>query len=401
MDARSALVIDDSPTILKVVQLALTKGGYRVRTAPSGELGLALARESRPDVILLDFVMPDMNGLQVCRQLLADNELAGIPVVLMSAKGDEVGELFAKMANVSDCLTKPFSPEALLTVVGHTIEKRARGGADSPEQRLASLVKAAAVESAATKPTEDALSGDMSVIPVAEILILLQSEAKTGVLTATLADARVEVTFRSGRIEFATAVGVADEFLLGRFAVEDGYLTGAELTAVLADRDQGRGQPPLLGTELVRRGLLTTAELKQAMTRQTAELVYEVLRWGAGRFAFRVMAELPPPAREAALGISAAALLMEGFRRVDEWRVIEREVDSFDLVFVRDDERLADLGRGKLTHEEDAVLDLINGRNTVRDIIRLAGMGSFDVTKMLYRLLRIKLIRRRVPPMAV
>src|SRR5215216_4776725 len=117
------LVIDDSPTIVKVVQLVLTKAGFEVRTASDGEAGLAAARQTAPDLILLDFVMPRMNGYQFCRELMADSRLKDIPVVLMSAKGDQVGERFVKVMGIVDYITKPFSPEAITAVVQHTVGK--------------------------------------------------------------------------------------------------------------------------------------------------------------------------------------------------------------------------------------------------------------------------------------
>jgi len=104
---------------------------------------------------------------------------------------------------------------------------------------------------------------------------------------------------------------------------------------------------------------------------------------------------------DASLGLDVEGILMEGFRRVDEWHLIEREVDSFDVVFLRNEDAVAQMGRGRLTREELSVLELVNGKNTVKDIIRSSRMGSFEVTKMLYRLLSIKLIRRRVMPVAV
>ncbi|HEX4458644.1 MAG TPA: response regulator, partial [Polyangia bacterium] len=110
MAGETVLVIDDSPTILKVVQLVLTKAGFSVYTAPDGEEGIARARAERPDLILLDFVMPKMNGYQVCRALAESPELKSIPVVLMSAKGDQVGERFVKVMGIVDYITKPFSP---------------------------------------------------------------------------------------------------------------------------------------------------------------------------------------------------------------------------------------------------------------------------------------------------
>src|SRR6266446_3047300 len=123
MPAETVLVIDDSPTILKVVQLVLTKAGFAVDTATDGEEGIAHAARKRPDLILLDFVMPKMNGYQVCRALAESAELKDVPVVLMSAKGDQVGERFVKVMGIVDYITKPFSPDAITAVVQHTVEK--------------------------------------------------------------------------------------------------------------------------------------------------------------------------------------------------------------------------------------------------------------------------------------
>ena len=94
-------------------------------------------------------------------------------------------------------------------------------------------------------------------------------------------------------------------------------------------------------------------------------------------------------------------VLMEGFRRVDEWHLIEREIDDFDAVFLRNEEAVQNVGRARLTREELAVLELVNGKNTVKEIVRSSRMASFDVSKMLFRLLSIKVIRRRIAPVAV
>src|SRR6476469_3040370 len=138
MAGELVLVIDDSPTITKVVQLVLTKAGYQVQTAVDGEQGLASVRSQRPKLILLDFVMPRMNGYQFCRELAADAKLRDIPVILMSAKGDQVGERFVKVMGIVDYITKPFSPEAITAVVQHTIGKY--GPAGGTEEEHPSLV---------------------------------------------------------------------------------------------------------------------------------------------------------------------------------------------------------------------------------------------------------------------
>jgi CheY-like chemotaxis protein len=417
----SVLVVDDSPTILKLVQLVLTKGGYRVATASSGEAGLVLAHEQPPALILLDYLMPDMNGDDVCRAMSADTALCNVPVVVMSAREDQVGEHFARMPNVVDHITKPFSPDALLAVIAHTLDRhgtfadaddvefddtdqeKGPAGGDglvAPGLGLHALPRdQSAQDSGAT--VEPALSGDLGLISIADILTLLQDQAQTGTLTLVQAESRLDVFMRGGRIDFASARGVPEEFLLGRFLVESGQITAGALSAIIDERKAGPPPLPLLGTDLVTRGLISPGGLYQAMALQTAALVYEGLRWGAGRFRFRVAADLPEPARQASLTMAVDALIMEGLRRVDEWGLIEREIGDFEMVFVRNEEKLSAFGRGKLLRDELAVLEFVNGKNSVKDIIVLARMGSFDVTKMLYRLLRNKLIRRRVRPVAV
>jgi DNA-binding response OmpR family regulator len=403
MPGESVLVVDDSPTILKLVQLVLTKAGYQVTTASDGEAGLVAAHEERPSLILLDYQMPEMNGDDVCRAMSGDTVLCNVPVVVMSAREDAVGERFASLPNVVDHITKPFSPDALLAVISHTMEQRQGSDPARPGngRALHQLLK---VQQPATEPTpapDAALSGDLGIISIADVLTLLQDQAQTGTLSLSQAESRLEVFLRNGRIDFATARGVPEEFLLGRFIVESGQLTAGALSGILELRalyPEGKG---LLGADLLQRRLVTPEGLKKAMSLQTSALVFEGLRWGSGRFRFNAAAELPNLAREAALALPIDALIMEGLRRVDEWRLIEREIGDFEMVFVRNEEKLSTFGRGKLLRDEVAVLEFVNGKNSVRDIISLAKMGSFDVTKMLYRLLRNKLIRRRVSPLAV
>ncbi|HEX3475480.1 MAG TPA: DUF4388 domain-containing protein [Kofleriaceae bacterium] len=472
MAGERVLVIDDSPTITKVVQLVLTKAGYEVQTAPDGEAGLAAVRASRPDLILLDFVMPRMNGYQFCRELAADAKLRDIPVILMSAKGDQVGERFVKVMGIVDYITKPFSPEAITAVVQHTVGKYGPAGtveddppslvtgedlaatddADRTQARSTALAQlrssitealaaqvalsdpgvaedkaaaeAALISRVATLALDDAtltrllgaidlrllgdsapgLRGDLRVVPLAEVLQLLDVQEQSGVLTVERTGARVDIYFRRGRVDQAMATGVPEEFLLGRFVLDAAVMQRADFEAFLESRTgQPRvaGQPRLIGQQLVKLGYLAEADLRTCLARQSSELIYEILRWRHGRFRFAAGAELPPSAVDAALGLDVEAVLMEGYRRVDEWHLIEHAIDNFDLVFLRNEDSVAQMGRGRLTREELAVLELVNGKNTVKEIIRKSRMGSFEVSKMLYRLLSIKLVRRRVLPVAV
>ena len=161
MAGELVLVIDDSPTITKVVQLVLTKAGYQVQTAADGEQGLVAVREKRPELILLDFVMPRMNGYQFCRELTADPKLRDIPVILMSAKGDQVGERFVKVMGIVDYITKPFSPEAITAVVQHAIGKYAGAGHDEENPSLVTGEDLAATDDADRSHARSAAMGQI------------------------------------------------------------------------------------------------------------------------------------------------------------------------------------------------------------------------------------------------
>lgn len=410
MSGETILVVDDSPTICKLVELSLTKAGYRVETAKTGEGGIEAAQANAPDLILLDFLLPDIKGDDVCRAISAQVKLAQVPVIVMSAKGEEIGESFAVMPNVMNIISKPFSPEALLAVVTHTFEKvgkksepaKAKPFSDSRID-IASLIRGEGKddEEGATKLDFDAaLAGDLAVISIADVLLLLQDRAYTGTVVLSHGRARLDIYLAEGRIDFASAHGVADEFLLGRFLVSGGHVTEETLGKVIEDR-KAEGSKELLGAYLSARGLLPPMGLRKAMAKQTAALLFESLRWSSGQFAFRVEAELPAVAREAGLGLAVDGLILEGLRRVEEWRVIEQEIGDFDMTFVRNEDKLASFGRGQLLREESIIADLVNGRNTVRDLIQISKMGSYDVTQILFRLLRSKLIRRRVAPVVV
>jgi CheY-like chemotaxis protein len=423
MPGEHLLVIDDSPTLLKVVESTLTRAGYRVDTAEDGASGLRMVRSGRtvPDLILLDGVIPGSDPAEICRQLAGDDATARVPVVVMASKGEDLEARFARATNVVDYISKPFSPDALQAVVSHVVESRAAravpeaarepGTGPTPQSRAAvaeALARSTAPEATATVLGGYALTGDLAVVGLGEVFSMLKERGQSGVLRVvnTVTKAQVELVFREGRIDFAGAAAVSEEFLLGRFVVARGDLAAEKLQAVLEERRLGLGKPPLLGADLVARGLITDEQLKRSMVRQTSELVYETLRWTHGFFQFKRAtdaddtAALAAVTRGAALAVNVDRLLLEGYRRVDEWRVIERVVDDFDRVYVRDEHKIAAMPRGTFTREELAVLERVDGRMNVREIVRALRMGSFDVSKILFRLLRTKLIRARLEPIA-
>ena len=117
------LVADDEPRITKLVSIALGEEGFRVVTASSGEEALTKAEEVRPDIILLDIVMPDLDGIEVMRQL---REWRSVPVILLTAKGSTADKAKGLDLGADDYIAQPFHPDALAARV-RAVLRRAAG----------------------------------------------------------------------------------------------------------------------------------------------------------------------------------------------------------------------------------------------------------------------------------
>jgi len=115
MAVNKILVVDDSLTDLTLMKDILSKGGYLVTTASSGEEALRKTRSERPDVIFLDVVMEDKNGFQTCRELKKDDATKGIPVFMVSSKSQRVDFMYAQQVGAEELIPKPVDAEALLS----------------------------------------------------------------------------------------------------------------------------------------------------------------------------------------------------------------------------------------------------------------------------------------------
>jgi DNA-binding response OmpR family regulator len=114
MTQRTVLVVDDEPFICRSLTFVLRKDNYKVFEARNGEEALAAIREHKPDLVFLDVMMPKLNGFQVTQQVRADPALAGVKIILLTAKGQECDREVGKTAGANDYMTKPFSPTKIL-----------------------------------------------------------------------------------------------------------------------------------------------------------------------------------------------------------------------------------------------------------------------------------------------
>ena len=117
MERKKILVIEDDADIAELMDYNLSRDGFVVKAAGSGEEGLTLAESFRPDIILLDLMLPGISGLEVCRRLAAKQPTRSIPVVMVTAKGDESDVIVGLEMGADDYVTKPFSPKVLVARV--------------------------------------------------------------------------------------------------------------------------------------------------------------------------------------------------------------------------------------------------------------------------------------------
>lgn len=128
MAGEHVLVVDDERDILELVQYNLEKEGYRVTTVASGEDALAVARARLPAIIVLDLMLPGVDGLEVCRRLQGDGATRAIPIVMLTAKGTEADVVTGLELGASDYVTKPFSPRVLTARIRAVLRRGAEPG---------------------------------------------------------------------------------------------------------------------------------------------------------------------------------------------------------------------------------------------------------------------------------
>lgn len=116
------VVIDDEPFILLMLEDKLKRAGIDVVTSRVSVGALDIIRREMPDLVILDWMMPEISGIEICRLLKADPELSGIPVFMLTAKGQEEDEKLGMKCGANRYITKPFSPKMLLEVVQEEIE---------------------------------------------------------------------------------------------------------------------------------------------------------------------------------------------------------------------------------------------------------------------------------------
>lgn len=120
MPRRTILAIEDDPAVAKLIERRLTQEGYRVVTAADGEQGLRLFESAKPDLVIVDLILPKIDGYEICRIIRKSSQ---VPIIILSAKGDEVDKLVGFRLGVDDYVTKPFSAAELAMRVAAVLRR--------------------------------------------------------------------------------------------------------------------------------------------------------------------------------------------------------------------------------------------------------------------------------------
>jgi DNA-binding response OmpR family regulator len=118
------LCVEDEPEMIDLMRLILGRRGFEVKGAAGGVEGLRMIREELPDLVLLDLMMPDMDGWEVYQQMKADEKTKNIPVIVVTAKAQSIDKVLGlHIAKVDDYIAKPFSPQDLMNSVENVLNK--------------------------------------------------------------------------------------------------------------------------------------------------------------------------------------------------------------------------------------------------------------------------------------
>ena len=133
---KSIVVIEDESDILEVLKYNLEREGYRVRTSRDGESGLRLIREENPDLVLLDLMLPSLDGIEICRRLREDPVTRTLPVIMLTAKGEESDVVLGLGVGADDYVTKPFSTGELTARIRAVLRRTELSDLDQEQERI-------------------------------------------------------------------------------------------------------------------------------------------------------------------------------------------------------------------------------------------------------------------------
>ncbi|HDH02010.1 MAG TPA: response regulator, partial [Nitrospirae bacterium] len=390
--------------------------GYEVYTAPDGDEGLEIARKVIPSIILVDFVMPRMNGYKLCKLIRSDRKLKDIPLILITSKGEDVGQSFEEKFCVLHYFQKPFEPDELIEKINEVLGVQ-EGAPDKTvtsapldtdgeliegidkllryyfEKEFRVLLKTLMVE--VLKETEVArstgliISGELRYLTVADVLQFTGMLNLSGRLSVVSSNLNSEIYLERGQIVFSTISKPGYRTFLTDLLVEEKKLKKKDLKSIVAE---AKKQNLPVGRVLVQKGSITDDELMGYLKRLTEDAIFHTLAATSGHF-YLEETPLPLNLSDIKFRLSTSATILDGLRKLDESRLaaeIFRSDDMIPLRLITNEDALEGIN---LEDKELRIFSLIDGKTRLKDIIIKSKIDELEAKRICYSLQKIGLLK--------
>jgi CheY-like chemotaxis protein len=419
------LIVDDSPTVRRLVELILNQNGFEIISAEDGDTGLELAREHHPRIILVDFVMPRMNGHMFCKALRQDEHLRDVPVILISSKSEVVGQAFEESFGIVHYFTKPFEPDDLVAKIHEVLSAEGAPQPRTEEQQAAEinerpspgpshssaadlenildslsdqfdkvvrnyfqkdfpvLMKNVLVdtlkETGLVKHQTLIMSGDLERITLAEVLCFCANSSQSGRLSVFSDDTFAEIFIDAGRFVFATASQKGTHTFLTDLICSDNRFTcdNKELQEVVK---LARENNLPIGRALVERNIISSDDLMYYLRLHAQDAFNKALRVNKGNF-FLEKDQLPYNLNDITFRISMSEMLLSGVRHLPAAEKFNHDALRIQRLPVCADLLHNDL----LTEEEKDLMPHMDGRS-LGDLITASAQDEKQVRQSVFHL---------------
>lgn len=373
MTTKTILVIDDSTTIRKMVDSHLSQEGYRVVLAPTGEQGLQMACEIKPDLILLDHQLPGTTGIEVCKQIISVPECIHIPFIVSSTLRKQAYVEYMDVPNVVDSLPKPFTPDLLKMTVANALETGAL--------IVSSQTNGTAIPEVVGETDQPALSGDFRCLGLREVIDFLNNGRKDGMLEVETERNRVCFFLKGGRIQgvvspsFDTADIAAQ---LPESMKELSALLQFTMSSGTSTRADGL-------VELLDKKVVDPRMLRTLLRHQAAVLTRYCFLNNPLSFSFSPERTSPALLQKAAIDCCLPAILVDGARTAS---ADENPPPKADVGWVRNGLRGQNLDRAGLSAKHVQLLSQLDSRpKNTAELAALSGLSRNDAGFVLEGLL--------------
>jgi CheY-like chemotaxis protein len=289
---QTILAIDDSLTLREFIQRCLVRQSaeYRILLAKDGTEGLTIATREQPDLILLDFVLPDLKGDEVCRRLQADAKTAGLPVVLMSSSAADIKRTQSQYENVVKAIAKPFTPELLCAAVAHALRETGDTITATPGTTPARTAPGAAASPVRTPANPELhLTGDTGQFSLISVLLAIEQDQLSGVLRVLAGAKPLELHVVGGRPVLVTVRDAA------AYLRTSGHRLTAEqvqLAGKIGAEQARTGAPAFL--QFAEHNLMPLNDAVEACQQHSHRIFAPVWTAPRAHFEFETNAPLPP-----------------------------------------------------------------------------------------------------------